>query len=73
MINSGLATIFVVLILGLIACFGYYQGFLALILRQVALGDGRKAAGRPAIMLGLVYLVGAIAASAVAVLFYFSQ
>ena len=73
MLNSGLATFFVVLVLGLVAVFGYYQGFLALVLRRVSLGEGRSASGRSAILLGLIYLAGAIAASAVAVLFYFAQ
>ena len=73
MIDSGLATVFVVLILGLTAVFGYYQGFMALILRNVSFGEGRKATGSSAILLGLLYLTGAIVASAVAILFYFSQ
>jgi hypothetical protein len=73
MINSGLATFFVVLVLGLVAVFGYYRGFMALVMRRVALGSGRYALGRSAILLGLIYLAGAIAASAVATLFYFSQ
>jgi hypothetical protein len=72
-LNSGLVTFFVVLALGLAAMFGYYQGFLALILRRVSLGEGRRAVGRSALIVGLIYLAGAIAASAVAILFYFSQ
>ena len=73
MINSGLATFFVALVLGLVAVFGYYRGFMALVMRRVVLGSGRYVLGRSAILLGLIYLAGAIAASAVATLFYFSQ
>ena len=71
MMNSGLAKVFVLLIMGLIAAFGYYQGFMALISRQ--LNTRRKLGSRKVILMSLLYLAGAISASAVAVLFYFSQ
>jgi len=72
-INSGLATFFVILVLGLAAIFGYYQGFLALVLRRVSSGPQNMTTGWAAILLGLLYLSGAMVASAVAILFYFSQ
>ncbi len=73
MIKSDLGNFFTLLILALIAGFGYYFGFMALALRRVQLSETRRVAGLKAIGLGLVYLAGAIAASAVAILFYFSQ
>ncbi len=73
MINSGLGTLLVLLILLLVAIFGYYRGFMVLLTRRAALTESRVINGWPAVLLGLLQLGAAVAASAVAVLFYFSQ
>lgn len=73
MINFDFGTFAALLILGLLAIFGYYRGFLALITRQTWLSETRLVRGRTALALGLVQIAGAIAASAVAILFFFSQ
>jgi hypothetical protein len=74
MLNSGLADSLALLILGLVACFGYYQGFLSLVQSSRARlrNSTKRSAGVQAIALSLLYLVAAITASAVATLFYFS-
>lgn len=72
MLNSNLATVFTLLILALMAVFGYYQGFIALATRRISSGKSRTISGTGAIALGLLYIFAAIAASAVAVFFYFS-
>jgi hypothetical protein len=73
MLNSSLADSLALLILGLVACFGYYQGFLSLVQSRVRLRNSTKRnAGVQAIAMSLLYLVAAITASAVATLFYFS-
>lgn len=72
MLNSNLATIFTLVILGLVAAFGYYQGVITLVMRRADLSQSRQTIGGRAVLLGLLYLLAAITASAVAVLFYFS-
>jgi hypothetical protein len=72
MIKSDLGNFFALLVLILVAGFGYYQGFIALATRKVLFSETRRAVGLPAISLALLYLAGAVAASGVAVLFYFS-
>jgi hypothetical protein len=73
MLNSSLADSLALLILGLVACFGYYQGFLSLVQSRAKLSSATKrGVGVQAIALSLLYLVAAITASAVATLFYFS-
>lgn len=72
MLNSNLATTFTLLILALVAVLGYYQGFIALATRRVSSAKSRAITGRSAILLGVLYIVAAIAASAIAILFYFS-
>lgn len=73
MINSGLGTVLALLVLGLIAIFGYYRGFLALLTRRATFSENRTVQGGPALAIGLLQLAGAIAASAIAILFYLSQ
>ncbi len=73
MINSGLGTVLALLALGLVAGFGYYRFFITLLTRRASLSEGRVVRGGAAIAVGLVQLLGAIAASGVAILFYFSQ
>ncbi len=63
----------VLLVLGLVAVFGYYQGFISLLTRRASLRETRLVQGKAAIALGLLQLLGAIAASAVAILYYFSS
>ncbi len=72
MIKSDLGNFFALLVLALVAAFGYYQGFITLVTRKVQFSETRRAVGLPAIGLALLYLAGAVAASGVAVLFYFS-
>jgi hypothetical protein len=72
MINVELGTFFALLILLIVAGFGYYRAFLTLITRRARLTETRNLSGLPALLLGVVYLAGAIAVSGVAVLFYFS-
>ncbi len=72
MLTSNLATTFAFVILGLTACFGYYQGFMVLATRRATVSETRQLAGRRAIAIGLLYLAAAITISAVVVLFYFS-
>ncbi|HEX2915126.1 MAG TPA: hypothetical protein VH186_30315 [Chloroflexia bacterium] len=73
MINSGLGTFLALLLLILLAAFGYYHGFLALLTRKAILNEQRRVKGGTAIALGFLQLLGAVVASAVAILFYFSQ
>ncbi len=72
MINVELGTFFALLILMIVAGFGYYRAFLTLITRRAQLTESRNLSGLAALAVGLVYLAGAIAVSGVAVLFYFS-
>lgn len=71
MINSGLGTFLVLLILLLVAVFGYYNGFMALL--KLGRGKATLVNQRSIIITGLLQLAGAIVASGVATLFYFSQ
>jgi hypothetical protein len=73
MLNSGLGTTLALLILLLVAIFGYYRSFMTLLTRRAIWNENRNVQGIPALALGLLQLTGAIAASALAVLFYFSQ
>ncbi len=73
MIKLDLAGFFALLVLALVAGFGYYQGFIALVTRRARLTEDRQLIGLPALGLAFLYLAGAIAVSAVAVLFYFSK
>ncbi len=73
MINSGLGTFLALLILLLLAAFGYYNGFLALLKFRLRRGNATLTGYRSTILTGIVQLVGAIAASGIAILFYFSQ
>ncbi len=73
MINSGLGNIFALLALGTMAAFGYYNGFMALLTFHARLPEEHVVSGRSSIGQGLLQLAGAIAASSVAVFFYFSQ
>ena len=72
MINSGLGTFLAILILLLVAAFGYYNGFMALLKFAQRRGN-TTAEYRAVILTGLVQLAGAVAASGIATLFYFSQ
>jgi Na+-transporting NADH:ubiquinone oxidoreductase subunit NqrE len=73
MIKLEMAGFFALLVLGLGAGFGYYQAFMTLITRRARLHETKMVKGLPALGFGLLYLAGAITASGVAVLFYFSQ
>jgi hypothetical protein len=73
MINSGLGAVLALLVLALIAIFGYYRGFMALLTRRATLSENRTVQGGAALAIGLLQLAGAIVASAIAFLFYFSQ
>ena len=71
--NVDFGIVMVLLVLVLVAGFGYYGGFIALLTRQVRLDNGRVLKGTLALLLGVGQLLGAAAASAVAILFYFSR
>jgi hypothetical protein len=73
MIRIDLAGIFALIVLALVAAFGYYRGFMALITRRTSLTDTHILKGLPALALALVYLAGAIVVSGVAILFYLSK
>ncbi|MEI7554051.1 hypothetical protein [Candidatus Chlorohelix sp.] len=73
MIRIDLAGIFALLTLGLVAAFGYYRGFMALITRRASLTDTHIVKGLSALALALVYLIGAIMVSGVVILFYLSN
>ena len=73
MINSGLGTFIAILILLLVAVFGYYNGFMALLKYSMRRGHTTFASQRSMIITGLIQLAGAVVASGVATLFYFSQ
>ena len=73
MINSGLGTFLALIILLLLAAFGYYNGFMALLKFSLRRGNATLTGYRSTILTGIVQLVGAVAASGIAILFYFSQ
>ncbi|MDB5082924.1 MAG: hypothetical protein JWP00_4848 [Chloroflexi bacterium] len=73
MIDSGLGTFLALLILLLVAAFGYYNGFLALLKYSMRRGNTAVVSHRSTIINGLVQLAGAVVASGIAILFYFSQ
>ncbi|NWJ45349.1 MAG: hypothetical protein HXX08_05660 [Chloroflexi bacterium] len=73
MIRIDLAGIFALIVLALVATFGYYRGFMALITRRALLTDTHILKGLPALALALVYFAGAIVVSGVAILFYLSN
>jgi hypothetical protein len=72
MIKSDIANLIVPVLLGLTACFGYYQGFLTLITRRYVLNAGKTLTGLPAVLVGFIMLVSAIIASGIAIIFYIS-
>ena len=73
MINIDFGITLVLLIFGLIAAFGYYGGFLALLNRRLRLENGRVLKGKLAVAVGISQVVGSILVSAVAIFFYFSR
>jgi len=73
MIKIDLAGIFALIALTLVGAFGYYRGFMALITRRATLSDTHIVKGLPALALAVVYLIGAILVSGVAILFYLSN
>jgi hypothetical protein len=73
MIKSNLVNIIVPILLGLTACLGYYQGFITLVTRRYILNAGKTIRGVPALLIGFVLIASAIAASGIAILFYFSN
>lgn len=73
MINSGLGIFITLAVLGTVAIFGYYNGFLALIQRRVSVGDNRMISGWQAMMVGCFQIGVAIIVSAIAMLLYFGQ
>jgi hypothetical protein len=72
MIKSNLANTIVLILLGLTACLGYYQGFITLITRRHILNAEKTIKGVSALLIGLVMLGSAIVASGIAILYYFS-
>jgi hypothetical protein len=73
MINSGLGTFLAILILLLLAVFGYYNGFMGLLKFARQRGSSALAVLWPGLLTAFVQLAGAAAASGIAILFYFSQ
>ena len=73
MINSGLGTVLALLILLLLAVFGYYNGFMGLLNFSRRRGQAALAALWPGLLTAFVQLAGAVVASGIAILFYFSQ
>ena len=73
MINSGLGSFLAILILLLLAIFGYYNGFMGLLKFARRRGGAALAALWPGLLTALVQLAGAAVASGIAILFYFSQ
>lgn len=72
MINLGFGTFVALLILGLVAGFGYYQGFIAMLTRKATFSDQRTLTGWAAIALGFLQFAGASVATGLAFLLYFS-
>lgn len=73
MINSGLGTFLAILILLLLAVFGYYNGFMGLLKFARRRENTALALLWPGLLTAFVQLAGAIVASGIAILFYFSQ
>lgn len=72
MINLGFGTFIALLLLGLVAAFGYYRGFMAILTRKATFTEQRILSGWQAIVIGLVQFAGAAVASGLAFLLYFS-
>lgn len=73
MIDSGLGTFLAILILLLLAVFGYYNGFMGLLKFARQRARVGVAVLWPGLLTAFVQLGGAALASAIAILFYFSQ
>ena len=69
MINSGLGTFLAILILLLLAVFGYYNGFMGLLYVARQRGTSALAALWPGLLAAFVQLAGAAVASGIAILF----